>query len=89
MPWPLPSITVRIDASWEGKTGTLDEHFVWSDGGKTRRVWTLTDLGDRQYLAQMLSNLVENAIKYSSGDDRRVKVETGRRRPTGSTRYMW
>jgi two-component system OmpR family sensor kinase len=34
-------------------------------------------LGDRQYLLQMLSNLVENAIKYSSGDKKRVWVETG------------
>ena len=41
--------TVRIDASWEGDTGTLDEHFVWSDGSKTRRVWTLTDLGNGRY----------------------------------------
>jgi heavy metal sensor kinase len=34
-------------------------------------------LGDRQYLLQMLSNLVENAIKYTTGDKRRVCVETG------------
>jgi heavy metal sensor kinase len=34
-------------------------------------------LGDRQYLLQMLSNLVENAIKYTTGDRKRVCVETG------------
>jgi two-component system OmpR family sensor kinase len=34
-------------------------------------------LGDRQYLLQMLSNLVENAIKYSTGDRKLVRVETG------------
>lgn len=33
--------------------------------------------GDRQYLLQMVSNLVENAIKYSSTADPRVRVETG------------
>jgi signal transduction histidine kinase len=33
--------------------------------------------GDRQYLFQMLSNLVENAIKYSRPEDGRVCVETG------------
>ena len=33
--------------------------------------------GDRQYLLQMLSNLVENAIKYSTGDKKWVCVETG------------
>ncbi len=35
-------------------------------------------LGDRQYLLQMLSNLVENAIKYTTGDVKRVCVETGK-----------
>jgi heavy metal sensor kinase len=34
-------------------------------------------LGDRQYLLRMLSNLVENAIKYADGDGKRVLVETG------------
>jgi signal transduction histidine kinase len=34
-------------------------------------------LGDRQYLLQMVSNLVENAIKYSKGENKRVWVETG------------
>ena len=33
--------------------------------------------GDRRYLLQMVSNLIENGIKYTSGNDRRVKVETG------------
>ena len=34
-------------------------------------------LGDRQALMQMVSNLIENAIKYTDGDDKRVCVETG------------
>jgi len=33
--------------------------------------------GDRQYLLQMLSNLVENAIKYTTGEKKRVSVVTG------------
>ncbi len=32
---------VTIRASWAGDVGTLDEDFVWSDGEKERRVWTL------------------------------------------------
>lgn len=35
-------------------------------------------LGDRPYLVQMLTNLVENAIKYTTGEEKRVWVETGR-----------
>lgn len=32
---------VRIQATWSGDVGTLDEDFTWSDGRKERRVWTL------------------------------------------------
>ncbi len=35
--------------------------------------------GDRQYLSQMLTNLVENAIKYAGGRGHHVRVETGSR----------
>ena len=34
--------------------------------------------GDRQYLSQMITNLVENAIKYARRADQKVHVETGR-----------
>jgi hypothetical protein len=39
--------TVRIDATWDGNRGTLDEHFEFSDGEKQNRVWTLVKDGDR------------------------------------------
>ena len=32
---------VTIKASWAGDVGTLDEDFLWSDGKRERRVWTL------------------------------------------------
>jgi len=34
-------------------------------------------LGDRQYLMQMISNLVENGIKYTDGPEKCMRVETG------------
>ena len=39
--------TVRIDATWEGNRGTLDERFEFSDGERQTRVWTLVKDGDR------------------------------------------
>jgi hypothetical protein len=34
------AVTVR--AEWKGDIGTLNEDFVWSDGERETRVWTLT-----------------------------------------------
>ena len=34
-------------------------------------------LGDRQYLMQMISNLIENGIKYTVGAEKHIRVETG------------
>jgi len=40
---------VKIDAQWNGDTGILDEHFEYSDGTRSRRVWTITRLDDHRY----------------------------------------
>jgi hypothetical protein len=39
--------TVRIDATWDGSNGTLDEHFEYADGEKQNRIWKLVKQGDR------------------------------------------
>ena len=38
--------TVEMNCRWEGDTGTLDEHFTYSDGEKQRRIWTLKRQAD-------------------------------------------
>ena len=40
---------VRMDASWQGNVGTLDEHFTYHDGTTQQRVWTITAHGDGRY----------------------------------------
>jgi Protein of unknown function (DUF3833) len=37
--------TVQMTGTWQGKQGTLDERFTYSDGKTERRVWRLTDEG--------------------------------------------
>ena len=43
----LKRFYVRIDATWDGNRGTLDEHFDYADGEKQNRVWTLVKDGNR------------------------------------------
>ncbi len=43
---------VVIDAHWNGDTGVLDENFTWSDGTRSRRVWTLTRQADGKFLGR-------------------------------------
>lgn len=45
----IKRFTVVMDCRWEGDTGTLDEHFTYSDGTTQRRVWTLKKTADGRY----------------------------------------
>ena len=38
---------VRIDCTWNGNDGTLDEHFDYADGTTQNRIWKLVKDGDR------------------------------------------
>jgi hypothetical protein len=46
----LRRFTVVIRASWTGDTGTLDEDFVWSDGERQKRVWTIREVAPGRYV---------------------------------------
>ena len=38
--------TVEMTCNWRDQQGVLDEDFVYSDGTREKRVWTLTDQGN-------------------------------------------
>jgi hypothetical protein len=42
---------VTMVGSWTGNTGVLDEHFVFSDGRKDHRVWTINFKDDHHFKA--------------------------------------
>lgn len=44
--------------------------------------------GDQQYLSQMITNLVENAIKYTAAPEKCVRIETGSRQ-IGLMDWAW
>ena len=62
---------VVIEARWEkrdgAETGILDEHFSWSDGTKSRRVWTITRQGDTQFTGRA-DDVVGEARGEASGN---------------------
>jgi hypothetical protein len=41
--------TVLMRCRWEGEVGTLDEQFVYSDGSRQQRVWTLRKTAPGHY----------------------------------------
>jgi hypothetical protein len=62
---------VTIDASWQGDVGTLDEHFVYSDGEKQERIWTIRELpekdGEKRYIGTA-GDVVGEAIGRAAGN---------------------
>jgi len=59
--------TVAIDGRWNGPVGTLDERFVYSDGSKERRVWTITRVSDHEWRGTA-ADVVGEAVGESRGN---------------------
>ena len=47
----IKRFVVVMRASWNGDTGTLDEDFVYADGTKQKRVWTLKKTAPGRFTA--------------------------------------
>jgi hypothetical protein len=46
----IRSFSATIDASWDDGVGTLDEDFIFDDGEKQKRIWTLRRQPDGSYI---------------------------------------
>ena len=46
----IRTFNATIDASWQDGVGVLDEDFVFNDGEKQKRVWTLRRQADGSYI---------------------------------------
>ena len=62
----LRRFNVKMTGSWEQNKGTLDEHFVYDDGEKQRRIWHLTKLDEGQY-AGTASDVTKDALGQTNG----------------------
>ncbi len=58
---------VVIQCSWQGDVGTLDEDFIYSDGTKQKRVWTLKKQANGQYIGTA-ADVVGEAVGIVSGN---------------------
>jgi hypothetical protein len=58
---------VTIRAHWSGDTGTLDEDFVWSDGERQKRVWTLRRVAQGRYVGTA-ADIVGEAVGVVEGN---------------------
>ncbi|MBC7684117.1 MAG: DUF3833 domain-containing protein [Bdellovibrionales bacterium] len=47
----IKRFVVTMRCSWQGDTGTLDEDFVYADGTRQKRVWTLKKTADGRFTA--------------------------------------
>jgi hypothetical protein len=56
---------VDIKASWDGNTATLDEKFDYSDGSKSKRVWTLVQKSNNTFegTAADVANIAKGEVQ--------------------------
>ncbi|MDC0196553.1 DUF3833 domain-containing protein [Gammaproteobacteria bacterium] len=59
--------TVDIDGLWDGKTLTLDEHFLFNDGEKSYRQWRITKKEDGVYEGKA-DDVIGSATGVSAGN---------------------
>jgi len=59
--------TVKMKCGWVGDTGTLDEDFIYSDGKKEKRVWTVRRLPEGRWVGTA-ADVVGEAQGVSSGN---------------------
>ena len=59
--------TVDMKGTWKNNVGVLEEDFFYSDGTKSRRVWTLTKQPDGSYTGEA-SDVIGKAIGQVGGN---------------------
>lgn len=61
----IRTFSAEIDASWEGKTGTLVEDFIFDDGEQQQRIWVLERQADNTYVASANDVVGESTLRTS------------------------
>jgi hypothetical protein len=77
--------TVQMKAHWQGNSGVLEEDFLYSDGEKERRVWTLQRQADGSYIGKA-ADVVGEAEGRAAGPVLRWQYTLSL--PVGGSRYQ-
>lgn len=73
----------ELMGSWDANgVGTLDEHFVYNDGEKLHRTWTMKPNGDKKFIATA-GDIVGNAHMEARGNT--VMIDYVMRIPYGNS----
>lgn len=73
----------ELVGSWDANgVGTLDEHFVYNDGEKLHRTWTMKPNGDKKFIATA-GDIVGNAHMEARGNT--VMIDYVMRIPYGNS----
>ncbi len=75
---------VTMNGSWVGNKGTLEEHFVFSDGRKDERVWTI-EFTDEHNFKATAHDVVGNAEGSQYGNVVNMRYVLDAKRASGST----
>lgn len=78
----IRSFTGDLYGSWDvNGTGTLDEHFVYNDGEKQNRIWTLKPTDDAKKFIGTAGDIVGEAPMVANGNS--VMIDYTMRIPYG------
>lgn len=56
---------VEIEGTWDGSQLVLDERFLYSDGERDQRIWTITPVGDGLYEGR-----ADDIVGFATGEVR-------------------
>ena len=77
-------LKVKMKGTWDGRTLTLVEDFVYSDGEKDRKTWRFTKTGEGRYVGTREDVIGQAAVVQDGNDVRLTYTATVRTKNGGS-----
>lgn len=75
---------VTMNGSWEGNKGKLEEHFIFNNGRKDERVWTI-EFTDEHHFTASAHDVIGEAKGSQHGNAVNMRYVLNAKRESGST----